>query len=77
MTRRDALAQLLAQSDPIDLPPRRYAYVLPRDQRRDPETIKRDLTRAYTEWLKHGWCDESSVVSVRRSRLHLVKTRTA
>ena len=66
MTRQQALLEALALPDPADLPPRRHHQTAPRDPRRDPELIKRDLGTAYVEHARQAGRDISCVVSRRR-----------
>jgi hypothetical protein len=63
-------SQLLAQPDPLDLPPRGRRYVYAGDAKRR-DIIKRDLARA---WLSHQSRPTSCIVSVRRSRIQLVRS---
>ena len=69
MTRPEALAALLA----LPNPPGDYGYhqTQPRDPRRDPWQIKRELGIAFCEWQRQEWTngDISCVVSVRRLRM--------
>lgn len=53
-----------------------YRYVLPRDPKRDPEQLKRELATAYAQHRGQAHVDASAIVSVRRTRLRLVR-RTA
>lgn len=76
MTRAQALALLLAQPDEPCLH-RGYHYTQPRDPKRDPDVIKRDLGTAYVSHrrqdLQSGG-DISCVVSVRRQPLRILKS---
>jgi hypothetical protein len=69
---RESLAALLAQPDPPELIGlRRHVWTQPRDPRRDPEVLKRDLATAYVQHRRQErqWQgDISAVVSVRRQR---------
>lgn len=69
------LTQLLAQPDPPDLVGRGYRLTQPRDPRRDPEIIKRDLGTAYVAWRRqeHDRGEISCVVSVRRTKMQIVR----
>lgn len=71
-----ALLELTALPDLADLINERgigrgYRYTYPRDPRRDPDVIKRDLGTAYVAWRRqeHRDGDVSCVVSVRRRPL--------
>jgi hypothetical protein len=68
MTRAAVLVALLELPPPAALPVERmgYRYMLPRDPRRDPEVLKRDLGTAYVAWRRQLWTGGDSVVSVRR-----------
>lgn len=73
--RAAALIALLALPDSPCLVGRGYHSTCPRDPRRDPELIKRDLGTAYVEWRRQDHADGSAVVSVRRSlRLRMVQS---
>lgn len=70
MTREDALVELLALPDPIDLIGRGCHVTCASDPRADPERLKRDLGTAYVTWRRHDHADQSAVVSVRRHTRH-------
>lgn len=68
-----AFVALLAQPDPPELA-RGYRYTQPRDPRRDPDMIKRDLGTAYVAHRRQDrGADLSCVVSVRRQPLAIVR----
>lgn len=75
MTRAEALALLLAMPDEPFMR-RGYRYTCARDQRRDPNVIKRDFGIAYVAHRRqeHAAGDISCIVSVRRHpKLRVVK----
>lgn len=75
--RARALALLLAQPDPTDLVGRGYRYVLPSPLTEAQRWVKkRDVARSWLAWrLYEAGKHESEVVSVRRTRLQLVRRR--
>lgn len=72
IARYNAYIAILALPDLPCLPARGRTWKFAGDAGRR-ESLKRDLARAYVEHWKADFKDEGAIVSVRRSKLHLVR----